>query len=53
MNEKNHNKITQKASILTRMMSKRKFPEPPPDPELPVPLACAPKLRNLFGFIIN
>lgn len=41
------------------MMSKRKFPEPAPDPPPAFALApfeppdAAPKLRNLFGFIIN
>lgn len=44
------------------MISKRKFPDPPADPldvpeALPLsellPLDAAPKLRNLFGFIIN
>lgn len=34
---------TQTVCVLTRTMSKRKFPEPPPPPAPP----CAPKLRNL------
>lgn len=42
--------------LLTRMMSNKKFPDPPPEP--PPAFACPlaedePKLRNLFGFIIN
>lgn len=43
-----------KSVILTRMMSNKKFPEPPAPPEWsPPPDAEPPKFKNLFGFTIN
>lgn len=42
-----------KSGILTRIMSNKKFPEPPAEPPEWSPDADPPKFRNLFGFTIN